>query len=139
MGKKTKALKEKATEERFNPVQIVVIVGSILFVIWTNTDFFEDLSSITKIASYSAWIVIALFLGKSKGKVGDVVKSFMKILFSKKGNDQKISELQNLLVATARQLGLYYQKELQKLENSDITIEEMAEKDSKIKEAERTA
>ena len=113
----TTKLKKAAKTPKFNPSQIILLVITLGFFALTQTDWFTSLDSVFRYAVYGGFFVLVLLMGNPLGKTEDLVRGFMKILSNGQTPEQKIIQLQNLLVAISQQLGLYYEKELEKISN----------------------
>ena len=82
------------------------------------------------------YYIAIMLTANMKGSLVATVRQFIQIVGGKGTSDEKVVKLQNLLVAIAQELGLYYEKEIAKINGRKEELTK-AELESKIAELEK--
>ena len=119
-GNATKKAKIAAAAKKptVTPIQLILFSGFIVYLIISNLKWFQDLNPIYSIIiQVSFYVLIMLFKG-NLGSINALIGNFLTILNNGDTDNVKVIKAQNLLVAISQQLGLYYEKELEKVKNN---------------------
>lgn len=111
---------------KFSPLQVGTMIGAVIFFIVTNTNWFQNLDAMVKVIAYVAVILAVVFIGLPTGAIITFVGAAIKVLAGDGSQEEKVIQLQNLLVALCQELGIYYERERQKaLEAKRAELEQL--------------
>ena len=116
---------EKAIfKARFNALQVIFMVGSIVFFIIMNTKAFTEFSDWVKVSIYAAFVITVAIAGVSPGSIKDLLEKAKAIFDKDLDPEEKIAALMSIMTTVAAQLGIYWEK----LNESQGIIHHIAEK-----------
>lgn len=138
MGDKYQAVKTNVGKPKISQMQLVLFGLICLWSTISKLSVFQLLSIEWQIGFEFTFYIAIMLTANMKGSLIAMVRQFIQIMASKDTSDEKVIKLQNLLVAIAQELGLYYEKEIAKVNGWKKTkLEaEIAELKSKIEKAE---
>ena len=136
MGDKYQAVKSNIGKPKISQMQLILFALIALWATISKLSAFKRLSMEWQIGFEFVYYIAIMLTANMKGSLVATVRQFIQIVGGKGTSDEKVVKLQNLLVAIAQELGLYYEKEIAKI-NGRKTELTKAELESKIAELEK--
>ena len=131
MGDKYQAVKSNMGKPKISQAQLILFGLIALWSTISKLSVFQRLPIEWQIGFEFAFYIAVMLTANMKGSLIATIRQFIQIVGGKGTSDEKVIKLQNLLVAIAHEIGLYYEKELAKV--NPVTKEEL---EAKIKEIE---
>lgn len=101
---------------KVSPIQLILLGFFIGWMIISNLKWFEDLNPIYQISMQIGFYIAIMLTAGKLGNVVELLRSFMKVIVGDNlADDQKLIQLQNLVVAICQQIGLIYEEELKRI------------------------
>ena len=140
MGKKMQNTKTYLTTKKFTPMQIIVLVIAVLYAVFTETEFFNNLHWMWKLSIYIGLPVLALFLGVSLIDVKKVLNQMNLILSDKQmTTEEKVWAMLKLLSQIAFATGEMFEvfqeeqfRQIREVKNYDNEIAKLQEQIEKL-------
>lgn len=135
---------QKLAQPKINTWQIILFGLLSGWTLISNLKEFQTLALTWQIGISITFYIAIMLTANQRGKIGDLVKSLIGIIGSADPNDTKMIKLQNLLVAICQELGILYEKELEKLngyvkEQKEANIADLKTEISLLREQLKTA
>lgn len=136
MGDKYQAVKSNIGKPKISQMQLILFALIALWATISKLSAFKRLSMEWQIGFEFVYYIAIMLTANMKGSLVATVRQFIQIVGGKGTSDEKVVKLQNLLVAIAQELGLYYEKEIAKINGrkEELTKTEL---ESKIAELEK--
>ena len=136
MGDKYQAVKSNIGKPKISQMQLILFALIALWATISKLSAFKRLSMEWQIGFEFVYYIAIMLTANMKGSLVATVRQFIQIVGGKGTSDEKVVKLQNLLVAIAQELGLYYEKEIAKINGRKEELTK-AELESKIAELEK--
>ena len=136
MGDKYQAVKSNIGKPKISQMQLILFALIALWATISKLSAFKRLSMEWQIGFEFVYYIAIMLTANMKGSLVATVRQFIQIVGGKGTSDEKVIKLQNLLVAIAQELGLYYEKEIAKINGRKEELTK-AELESKIAELEK--
>lgn len=135
MGDKYQAVKSNVGKPKISQMQLILFGFICLWSTLSKLTVFQRLPIEWQIGFEFAFYIAIMLTANMKGSLIATVRQFIQIVGGKGTSDEKVIKLQNLLVAIAQELGLYYEKEIAKINGwkKDLTKKELKIKIAEIK------
>jgi len=109
MGDKLKSIKEKTTTPKFNDLQLILAIISVVVFVFMNTSLFDEQSEIIKVTVYVTVMLLGTMLGGKLFGIGKKVLDIINILKdSTKTPAEKIQIITPIAIQILTALGLQY-------------------------------
>lgn len=106
VGSGAKTVAKKATQPMLTPIHVFIIVVSIAFYVYMETDIFDDVGDTVKIAIYIVFQLLGIFAGLKWGTFTEFVRKGVEILKDEKLTPwEKILKFTQLIAGLAMQAG----------------------------------
>lgn len=116
MGEKVNNLKEKASEPTVNAKQLIIFIAIVIYNIVSNATIFEGMDAVWNVTiTIASYFLIMILRGKLGGDTMNILKSMVEIVIGPGNEMEKISKMENMLVWISREIGIFYDKQMDAL------------------------
>ena len=107
-------IKKKATTNSINPVQVMILIITIFYGVFSIIDVFAEIPGFVNLIVNTFMVFAGILFGKEMASKKDILDKFINILIKHDTDFNKIQELETLTRLQLEQLNLYYEREGQK-------------------------